>query len=182
MISKTFCLFFLVSSFLVIADDEVISWQDSSKLTWNEFKATPKKNLSAVALTASGITFEYSVKEKNSQIVSFNAKVDAYFYPNKSWVNKKDATDHILAHEQLHFDITELYARKFRMQISQLKISKNLKSQLRDLHIDINNRLAVAQNLYDKESDNSVNMEYQAKWNTYVKEELAKLESYKLQD
>lgn len=182
MIYNNFCVFVLAFLFLVPVDDEVISWRDDSKLTWREFKAAPKKNLSVVAVTASGITFEYSVKETDSRIVSFESKVDAHFYPNKSWVVKEEGNDYILAHEQLHFDITELYARKFRKQISQLKVSNNLKSQLRQLHYNINKEVAVTQNMYDQESDNSVNREFQAKWETYVHRELAKLEAYKSKD
>jgi len=182
MIYKALCVFVLAATFLVRADDEVISWRANIKLTWSQFKAAPKKNLSAVALAASGITFDYSVKETNSQIVSFDTKVEAHFYPDKSWIIKEEATDHILAHEQLHFDITELYVRKFRKQLFQLKVSNNLKTQLRELHYNINKDLAVAQNKYDQESDHSVHREFQTKWNTYVKEELDKLEVYKSKD
>lgn len=182
MIYKSFCVLVLALLLVVPVDDEVISWRDDIKLTWNEFKGAPKNNHSAVAVTASGITFEFSVNETDSRIVSFDAKVYAHFYPNKSWYVKKEGSDHILAHEQLHFDITELYARKFRKQIAQLKVTNNLKTELRALHSQINREVAIAQNTYDKESDNSVNREFQAKWATYVKQELAKLEAYKSKD
>ena len=118
-------------------NDETISWNDDFKLTWNNFKDTPKKNVDAVALTASGITFEFSLQETENRIVNFETKVFAHFYPNKSWYLKENATDYILAHEQLHFDMTELYTRKFRQRISKLKVSNNLKSELRKLHLDI---------------------------------------------
>jgi hypothetical protein len=182
MIYKTLCVFALACLFIVPNDDEVISWRDDIKLTWNEFKGVPKTNMSAVAVTASGITFEFSVRETNSRIVSFDSQVYAHFYPNKSWYIKEQGDNHILAHEQLHFDITELYARKFRKQISQLKVTNNIKSELRQLHLNINKEVAVTQNLYDLESDNSVNREFQAKWNVYIKRELAKLEAYKSKD
>ncbi|MEZ4803753.1 MAG: DUF922 domain-containing protein [Gelidibacter sp.] len=171
-------------SFLMVTpiNDEVISWRDTIKLSWSQFKGTPRTDLSAVAVTASGITFEFSVKETDTHVVGFDTKVFAHFYPNKSWYIKEEGDDHILAHEQLHFDITELYARKFRKQISYLKVNDNIKFQLRNLHEKINKELAATQNRYDKESDNSVNREFQVKWNIYVKQELAKLEAYKSKD
>ena len=182
MIYKTFFLLLFTGLLVVPVNDEVISWRDDLKLTWNEFKAPPKKNGSAVAVTASGITFEFSVKETDARIVSYEAHVYAHFYPHKSWYVKEESNDHILAHEQLHFDITELYARKFRKQIAQLKVSNNLKSELRALHEKINREVAIAQNTYDRESNNSLNKEFQAKWENHVKNELAKLDAYKSKD
>ncbi len=179
MIYKSICLFVLAYLLIVPPSDEVISWRDDIKLTWSEFKGVPKPNMSAVAVTASGITFEFSVKETGSRIVSFDANVFAHFYPNKSWYIKEESDNHILAHEQLHFDITELYARKFRKQIVQLNVTNNLKSELRSLHNNINKEVAIAQNLYDQESNNSVNREFQAKWEKFVKQELIKLDAYK---
>ncbi len=182
MFYKSFIAICIPLLMLIPMNDEVISWNDTLKLTWGHFKAVPKTNTSAVALTASGITFEFSVKETETRIVDFDTKVYAHFYPKKSWYIKAQGDAYILAHEQLHFDITELYARKFRKEISQLKINSNIKSQLRNLHEKINKELAATQNRYDKESDNSVNREFQTKWNNYVKSELAKLEAYKSKD
>ncbi|MGJ8593336.1 MAG: DUF922 domain-containing protein [Aquaticitalea sp.] len=182
MFYKTVIAICLSAVLLIPMNDKVISWRDDLKLTWTDFKGPPKAHKYAVAVTASGITFEFSVKELNAEIISFDTKVEAHFYPDKSWYIKKEGTPQILAHEQLHFDITELYARKFRQQIAQLKVNGKLKTQLRELHLNINKELALAQNLYDQETDNSVNRDFQAKWVLYVEQELAKLEAYKSKD
>jgi hypothetical protein len=89
------------------------------------------------------------------------------------------ADEYILAHEQLHFDITELHVRKFRRQISDVKVSQSLGSVLDKLHLNINKELAAMQNQYDSESNNSINKEAQAKWIVYVVKELKKYEAYK---
>jgi hypothetical protein len=86
--------------------DDTITWDASRKLTWLDFKATPNYESDAVALTASGITFGYSVKTADQGIVDFSATVEAEFYPNKSWYIKEKGDDYILSHEQLHFDIS----------------------------------------------------------------------------
>lgn len=179
MLSKNLLIVLILCLINPSSDDDVITWREEQKLTWNEFKAIPKPNASVVAITASGITFEYSVTEKNSQVVSFNANVYAHFYPNKSWVIIEQSTPHILNHEQLHFDITELHARKFRKQLSQLKVTNAIKSELQKLHVNIKKEVAVMQKLYDQESNNSVNLEFQTKWDNYIKKELEKLDLYK---
>ena len=92
-----------------------------------ELNVIVDQNTDAVAVTASGITFSFSVSQSNAVFVDFNAEVEAHFYPEKSWYLKDKGDDHILAHEQLHFDITELHVRQLRFNISRLKVSQNIK-------------------------------------------------------
>lgn len=159
-------------------EPETISWKSSRKLTWADFKGKPKKGTSAVALTASGITFGYSVQTRGGNITSFEPRVYAHFYPEKSWVIKEGATDYILAHEQLHFDITELYVRKFREAISKLRVSNSIKKQLEALHQQVNEKLNETQTLYDSQSNHSINKEAQKEWESFIAIELKKLEQY----
>lgn len=162
-----------------ILEEQTIPWQSSYKLSWDDFKGNPQTDTDAVAVTASGITFSYSVQTKDSKIISFNTKAEAHFYPDKSWYLKDRANTYILAHEQLHFDITELHVRKFRKQIEFINVSQNLRSDLDQLHQKINKALYAMQKQYDSESNNSINKEQQAHWIEFVYEELKKLENYK---
>ena len=168
-----FCLLFVQTSFNERA------WSESYKLSWSDFVGSPNQNSDAAATTASGITFGYNAQETNGQIVSFKASVTAHFYPDKSWVKPELATDHILGHEQLHFDITELHARKLRQLISTLEVSNTVAQQLDNLHLNVNKALSDTQRQYDTDSDFSRNKEGQARWQKFVKEELKKLKAYK---
>ncbi len=158
-----------------------MSWNDSYKLAWTDFKDQPDKNAHAVAITASGITFGYTLKQADKQVISFTTSVVAHFYPEKSW-RKTEADAHVLEHEQLHFDITELYARKFRQRISKLKLSNTIGEQLKKIHNTINKELAVFQDVYDTETDFSRNPEHQARWKAEIANQLAALSKYKLVD
>ena len=159
-----------------------MSWNESYKLSWLDFKDTPNKNVSAVAITASGITFGFSVSTSGDQVVNFTSEVHAHFYPQKSWYKKEQADSHVLGHEQLHFDITELYARKFRHRIDQIKVSNSVRSQLKTLHNTINKELSQLQNKYDSETNYSRNVAAQTKWKTYIADALKKLSKYKSVD
>ena len=66
-----------------------MSWNESYKLSWLDFKDTPNKHVSAVATTASGITFGFSVSTSDDQVVNFTSEVHAHFYPEKSWYKKR---------------------------------------------------------------------------------------------
>lgn len=161
------------------SNEETLTWNDTRKLTWEDFKASPNPNSDAVALTASGITFGYSVKTSGKRIIDFSTSVEAHFYPNKSWYLEDKADDYILAHEQLHFDITELYVRKFRAQIERLVVNQNIKIQMNQIHVAINKALDKTQKTYDEQTNHSINVEAQEYWENYIKEELKKLEKYK---
>ncbi|GAA3589397.1 DUF922 domain-containing protein [Flavivirga amylovorans] len=159
-----------------------MSWNESYKLSWTDFKDTPDKNTSAVAITASGITFGFSVNMTDNRVVGFTSDVHAHFYPEKSWYKKEQADNHVLGHEQLHFDITELHARKFRYRIDQVKVSNSVRSQLKTIHNAINKELSQMQNRYDSETNYSRNMEAQTKWKLYIVDELKKFSKYKSVD
>ncbi|MCF8272529.1 MAG: DUF922 domain-containing protein [Flavobacteriaceae bacterium] len=170
----------LICCFLFVEKDEpVITWRESYKLSWNDFKGEAHKNEKAVAITASGFSFEYSIKQNVFRAVSFEAKVEACFFSEQSWYKPELVNDYILSHEQLHYDITELYTRKFRQQLSQLKVSKTIKSDLESLHKLMNKQLESRQNDYDAETNNSINKEAQLLWQQKIETELQTLVSYK---
>lgn len=91
--------------------DTIIYWNENRKLTWDDFKGAPPSDTMSIygAATTSTITIDYVC---NDTILVY--LIRAWFSKNKSWVREKGKTPEILRHEQLHFDITELYARKIR--------------------------------------------------------------------
>nr|WP_321233513.1 DUF922 domain-containing protein [uncultured Psychroserpens sp.] len=180
MLSR-FLIVFLVFLNVAPNDEVTIQWNETKKLSWTDFRGPIEPNSDAVAVTASGITFSFSVKQSNNQFLSFEAQANAHFYPEKSWYVKSKGDDHILAHEQLHFDITELHVRQLRYEISKLKISQNIKTELRRLHEQANINLAKMQNAYDTQSQNSINKEQQSLWSEFVKAELQKFRAYRSQ-
>lgn len=173
----------ILCSFLCFAQDQpVIAWNESYILSWSDFKDNPDNKDRAVAITASGITFGFSIKQTETQVVSFTTNVLAHFYQEQSWYKQEKANIHILGHEQLHFDITELFARKFRYRISELKVSNSISSELKKLHNTIKKELTSMQDAYDAETDFSRNVEQQAKWQAQIAMDLVKLSIYKLVD
>ncbi|WP_230080311.1 DUF922 domain-containing protein [Winogradskyella marina] len=160
-------------------EEASVTWNETTKLTWSDFKASPDLKSGAVAVTASGITFGYSVKTSDERIVDFSTTVQAHFYPNKSWYVKEKGNAYILAHEQLHFDITELYARKFRAQITKLTVNQNVKEQMKRLHATINEAVNETQKRYDEQTKHSMNREMQKQWEVTIQNELSKYEDFK---
>lgn len=172
-------LWFILFCVLCLHNDEdVISWNETYKLSWSDFKGEPNIETDAVATTASGITFSYALKKTGSQIISFKSLVKAHFYPEKSWYKSEQTDAHILSHEQHHFNITELHTRKFRQKITILEPSINLKSDLEKLHEEANIDLSNMQQRYDEETDYSRNFEQQQIWQEHIQFELDKLAEF----
>jgi len=165
--------------FMLHKDEVTIPWSDSCKLVWSDFQARPNQDSDAVAITASGITFNYSIKKTGKRIVSYKTHVNAHFYPKKSWFKPSLTDSHILSHEQHHFNITELFARKFRQRVANVEVSQSLIKELDQIHYDINAELSNLQKQYDKETDFSRNFGQQALWQKRIEIELAALESFK---
>ncbi|RNC86826.1 MAG: DUF922 domain-containing protein [Winogradskyella sp.] len=160
-------------------DLETMSWNENRPLKFSDFRDRPNPNTDAAALTASGISFGFSINREGSRVTDFSTDVDCVFYPTKSWFKKEHTTQHILKHEQLHFDITELHARMFRQKISQLRPSSQIKSQLNQLYKAISKASSQMQQLYDEETRHSIDRPKQAAWQAYVAAELKKLNAFK---
>ncbi|MDO6597637.1 DUF922 domain-containing protein [Oceanihabitans sp. 2_MG-2023] len=173
------CFFIIFCILTLHKEESTIAWSESYTLSWDDFKGPIKKDTDAVATTASGITFSYSIKKTSVEVVGFKTKIQAHFYPKKSWYKPEQADNHILAHEQFHFNITELHTRKFRQRVAQLQVSSNISKQLDKIHQEINQELSSLQKQYDAETDFSRNYEMQSHWQNHIETELAKLDNYK---
>ncbi len=169
-----FLVFLLAGNFALGQEsEEMILWSPEVKLTWLDFKAKPPSVTRAAATTASGISYQFStIYEGNVMQVDFT--VEAHFYPDKSWYKKELCDDVILSHEQLHFDISELFARKMRAQLSSTKFTSNIKREIQKIYKTTLQELNDFQNTYDNETNFSRNLEAQLRWNVKIKKELAK--------
>jgi len=150
---------------------ETIPWNSEQRLSWSDFKAEPSNQGRAAAITASGISYQFSTMESNGEY-ELDYTVHTFFYPNKSWYHAEVCDEVILSHEQLHFDITELFARKMRRLLAETKFTKNVKSEVRAIYRRINNELAEFQNLYDDETNFSRDKEKQFLWNKKIEDAL----------
>lgn len=164
---------------LFLTQDEVtMTWNHDYRLEWSDFSGKPIEGTSVVAVTASGITFSFSTKKTSTRLVDYDYIVKADFYPEKSWYSKHRSTDNILNHERLHFDITELFARKFRQRIATTRFTLDISRQMERLHNAINAELEALQNQYDSESNHSQNIEKQKEWQAKIILQLNKLANY----
>ncbi|MCM4169950.1 DUF922 domain-containing protein [Arenibacter sp. TNZ] len=152
-------------------EEEIIEWQPGKKLTWADFKGKPSNISNAAAITASGITYSFSA-QGTADKMELDFTVSCHFYPNKSWYKHKLTNSTVLSHEQLHFDITEVYARKMRQELAKAKFNKNAKSQVKVIYRNVLKELNDFQNKYDSETNYSRDTVQQLIWNKRIKKAL----------
>ena len=113
--------FISLMSFSFVKDDFIL-WQENKKLKIQDFRAdnkdTVKVNRQQFLGAISAIRIEYSSFQRNKNSVP-DFSIKTYFDPNESWILLKN--DYVLQHEQIHFDLTELYARKMRKSVESLR-------------------------------------------------------------
>lgn len=149
-----------------------IEWSAINKIGWSDFHFVNKSNKLIKAVTASNINIEYQMTDR---CVIYTVK--SIFYNQKSWVSDSSSRE-LLEHEQGHFDITEIFARKIRSffvntpfeKLSEVVIKKKINLVLEQLKKE--------QYIYDQETNHSINKVRQIKWNFRIRNKLALLEEY----
>ena len=136
----------------------LIEWQSAHRLSWEDFKGNPPADAKHAALTSSGILINFTYNDKS---LSFD--VTCNFDKIKSWVRVKN--DHILAHEQGHFDITEIHARKLYRNLKAYRFRQaSVSKDIHEIYQNVVNDLQLMQTEYDRETDHSRNFFQQKNW------------------
>ena len=166
--------YILFTSLFFQQTETQIRWTADQKLIWSDFEATPDNSIEYDALTNWQIS--YSASYSSDQGLEY--EVHCFFNKDKSWKKDESASDHLLAHEQLHFDIAELYARKLRKVLESYKVKKNIEKEINKLFEMVLAECNKDQKQYDKESDHSNDKEVQSKWIKRISKEIKELNSF----
>ena len=167
-----FTVILLMRAANLLSSNDDIRWSAERKLTYSDFAGSAPISSPWVANTSSNIYFSYDFN--NDQLHEITAY--SSFTPSKSWMKKK--IPEVLHHEQLHFDITELYARKLYVDASKLIGQRGNTNQLKQLFKDANSECNEMQNQYDEESNHGVNEEKQIEWEKRIKQLLENTPAY----
>ena len=167
-----FIPFLLLAPSVLVAqssDEELLDWSATRKLTWADYKAKPNWESDAAATTTTVLGVDYTFKNSG-----FSYTIQSRFSKTRSWGLHK--TDYILRHEQGHFDIAEVYARKMHKKLSEYKFNKKTyQKDLGKIYETVTKEKTEMQNKYDKETNHSIKKEEQAEW---LKKIAAMLEEY----
>lgn len=147
-----------------IGTHPAIGWH---KLTWNDFKGK-QTNPAAIAVSNSGGIYKTDCLNNVCSIRAWSV-----FYPDSSFAVTRDS--YILVHEQGHFDITEIFTRRFIKQMKSWQGCNEMKADQVPIMAERCGRMREEmQQQYDKETQCSLDHSAQERWNLFIAKELAK--------
>lgn len=150
-----------------------IFWNSTKPLQWSDFQGKPRAWSVFVAQTVSVIEQTYSCDGDH-----FSYSIKAKFNRKKSWT-KTNQNAEVLLHEQKHFDLTEIYARKMRKTYSRLENPcQYTMEDLGKIYDEYFLELRHMQTLYDIETDHGLDKADQKIWNKKIEVQLEELSFY----
>jgi hypothetical protein len=160
--------------FTPLKDQDIIYWSENQRLKWMDFKGRQWK-LDARARAQTAGTISTSIDVHGDVLIITSRSI---FSRTHSAVRSGSETTIILEHEQLHFDIFELFCRKLKKAISDHGSFKKGAPgfELEKIKIEINRICRETQNLYDEEVKQSP--EKQKDWVNKIAVELESLKKF----
>ena len=154
--------------------DSAFPWSATRRLTWIDFRGRPPSGGAEVAKTAYALFYAWKCRG-----AAFDFRVIAGFRPRQSWVKTIALNDSVLRlsalrHEQTHFDLAEVHARRMRRYFGGLAgACRKTDAELTELAGRLINEEKTEQQRYDTETNHGLRPESQAAWNAEVARRLA---------
>ncbi len=153
-------------------NEDLLEWSATRKLTWNDYKASPNPASDAAASTTTYLTISYNISNTD-----FSYKIESRFSKTRSWGLHK--TPYILSHEQGHFDIAEIFARKLYQKMSEYRFDRrSYEKDLKKIYQEILDEKKEMQDEYDEETNHSINKEKQGEWLKLIERMLEESKDY----
>lgn len=139
-------------------------WSERRMLVWDDFRGTPDAGSKRAALTAYEIQARASCQDNRRTF-----RVAVIFLPDQSWILPKQRIPRTLTHEQGHFDLGEVTARKLRTELARLDPSCDSGDDaFMKLVSDFQQRDADLQRSYDRQTMFGSEAGDQHQWNARI--------------
>lgn len=171
--TKRWCILVLILSVAFVEQPERLVWEEDRLLQWSDFKGKPDYLLDYAATTNSGMSHSYMI-DAYGVLDKSSSTVLAHFYPSFSWCKPSDTTAVLLRHEQTHFDITEVYARKLRKLMQEYPFTVNSQEEVKKVYAKVEEARRATQQLYDRETDHSRKQDQEIVWRERIRDSLEK--------
>lgn len=155
------------------------AWSGSRRLRWADFAGAAPAANGEGALTAYSIFYGVQCAGERFQFLAL-----AGFLSRDSWVRPevladKAQSDRTLHHEQTHFDLTEVFARRLRKAFSDMyQPCRRADGDLDALASQYIRQEKGEQQRYDDETRHGLAATEQAAWDRQVASDLASLAAY----
>ncbi len=163
----------LFSDIKVSAQD-TLYWSSGYKLTYKDFRGKPDTAASYPSISVCGIKYTGHAKKNAVQ-----TEASGIFIRPKSWAVPAEDDSLWLIHEQMNFDMAELFARKLRKTFSEYQFRYATVQQDLDSLYDINHdEMNKMHESYEKETNHGLDESAQTMWNHRIKSEMENFNKY----
>ena len=159
-----------------LAAHDALPWSATRRLSWNDFQGIAPTRGDESALTSYSLFHGATCTGK-----TFEFRVVAAFLPRQSWVRptvlaSTAENSRTLRHEQTHFDLSEVHARRMRRYFSELfQPCMKTPEELEALAQRYVREESAAQRRYDEETSHGRMAKKQTEWDAEVGRLLASL-------
>lgn len=103
---------------------------------------------------------------------SLRFKVAAVMDRDESWIRDQFRNAAILSHEQGHFDIAHIFARKLEADLKSKRYRVGDVAELSTLYDNFLEKMNALQMQYDRETRGGLDLKAQARWRKYIHDEI----------
>lgn len=173
-------VFMIVFFTTVAVYGQTFRWEQHPALSWDDFKGRARPTTGEPsAVTDTGFRVQLECRES-----ALDIRVVVEFYPNSSWVKAARKSAELLRHEQGHFDITELYARKMRKAIREAKIGcaddRKAEAEGKRIFDGLDREWERAEKAYDAETKDGTDLRKQKDASGRIGRELGEMSGFRL--
>lgn len=143
-----------------LSAQDFLVWTEGRRLAWNDFRAPPATDRPDYHGAESRLSIAVGLTCANNVP---DLTIRAEFDRNRSWA-RPNMSPGLLDHEQIHFDIAELYARRTREEAANVANPCQNAAAIRAI-AERNHVLAEGlQDAYDEETHHGTRPDVQAEW------------------
>lgn len=157
-------------------------WSSTDRLSESDFQLNVETSNSNPCFAQ--FSMNYSVSGFDFLTKNFNKKVKNVMYMNASWLSK-EASDkqNLIRFQQILFDLSEIYARKFRKRLlaNKSKIAKGVQI-VEILNNEITKEFTEERAMFEKEVNGGTNIEIYEKWEKKIESELNQLNEFQYEN
>lgn len=167
---STLLITFLSSS-PAFASGDAIQWREGTLLTMFDFQGSPPATQLDLSVASSNTTIGLTHQWVGNQGLVYT--IFCTFSRSRSWMSLRKT--YILEHEQGHFDLTEVFARKLNQQLLAARprmTSSNHRAIVDEIFRAVTNEKEAWQKRYDAETEHSMNPNRQAEWLERIRQSL----------
>lgn len=168
----------IIALFLFAASNSLFaqgsSSRDHSSLEWGspivfkDFKSRP--DLADTAAARISVSIQLGYYPGRDGVMKFKAA--GMMERNESWIKEQYKNVEILKHEQGHFDIAHIFAKKLEKNLKEKRFTAkdiNIINAVYDNFLAMMNEVQVS---YDEETHGGLNRGAQARWKKFIEGEL----------